>query len=321
MEIEYAFIVKQKTKLEVLLERIGTKSELRLYLEHMGSDFNELQTQHDQFYSTLEQLQNKLSGILAYKILDSNEVGNYFPKNSVVIVFGSDSLVAYTSKYTQRIPIIAVSPTANQNKDILVPFDIDTFSDGLKWVMINNYESKVVNFAEANLDDGQRLLALHDFYIGSRSPRSARYEISFKGQTESQRSSGVVVSTKAGSTEWLHSIFNMAYGITNTFNNKTTFSQPRMNSKHLIFAVREPSNKTGTPIEISAGLILDKEQLIIESQMLMDGVIYSDGIAEDYIDFNMGSKVTIQLSNTYSNLVRNIELPPGFMEERRAFRR
>ena len=40
--------------------------------------------------------------------------------------------------------------------------------------------------AEAKLNDGQRLLAFNDFFIGHQSHKSARYKVNFQNREESQ---------------------------------------------------------------------------------------------------------------------------------------
>jgi hypothetical protein len=57
------------------------------------------------------------------------------------------------------------------------------------------------------LGDGQRLLAFNDLFIGTRTHTSARYRISVGSAAEAQSSSGVLVSTGAGSTGWMSSVF------------------------------------------------------------------------------------------------------------------
>jgi NAD kinase len=52
--------------------------------------------------------------------------------------------------------------------------------------------------AEASLNDGQRLLAFNDLFIGRQDHVSARYQISFGTQTEKHSSSGIIVSTGRG---------------------------------------------------------------------------------------------------------------------------
>ena len=82
--------------------------------------------------------------------------------------------------------------------------------DAVDNVLRNQYDHKLVSMAETKLNDGQRLLAFNDFFIGTSSHVSARYTISFGDISEFHSSSGIVVSTPAGSTGWLSSMINMA---------------------------------------------------------------------------------------------------------------
>jgi len=74
--------------------------------------------------------------------------------------------------------------------------------------------------AKAQLNDGQTLYAFNDFCIGVATHMSSRYTIVFTGQQEKQSSSGIIVSTGAGSTGWLSSIFNMTNNINRIKNKK-----------------------------------------------------------------------------------------------------
>ncbi|MBL4605634.1 MAG: sugar kinase, partial [Flavobacteriaceae bacterium] len=123
-----------------------------------------------------------------------------------------------------------------------------------------------MRFAEAKLNDGQRLLAFNDLFIGASSHVSARYKITFKNKTEQHSSSGIIVSTPAGSSGWLSSIFNMAYGVTNMFEKNLTLKQPKLRRNDLLFAVREPFKSIRTQTEMTAGIIRSNT-LTIESFM------------------------------------------------------
>ena len=96
--------------------------------------------------------------------------------------------------------------------------------------------------AKVQLNDGQTLLAFNDFYIGADSHVSSRYSIEFNGKKEKQSSSGIIISTDAGSTGGLSSIFNMTNNI-NAFQNKDFYTKETMlnwNKDKLVFVVREP---------------------------------------------------------------------------------
>src|SRR5919204_454026 len=56
------------------------------------------------------------------------------------------------------------------------------------------------------LDDGQRLLALNEVFIGHRSHQSARYRLVAGGREERQSSSGIVIASGTGSTGWARAI-------------------------------------------------------------------------------------------------------------------
>ena len=70
-----------------------------------------------------------------------------------------------------------------------------------------------MTMAQAELNDGQRLLAVNDLFIGARTHVSARYRLRYQGREEDQSSSGLIVSTGAGSTGWYRSLLTGAAGI------------------------------------------------------------------------------------------------------------
>ncbi|ULQ58565.1 sugar kinase [Brucepastera parasyntrophica] len=74
-------------------------------------------------------------------------------------------------------------------------------------------------------------------------------------------------------------------------------------SRELVFAVREPfpSKTTGTTLVF--GKISESEPLRIESLMGENGVIFSDGIENDYIAFNSGTEAVISLADKKGCLV------------------
>ena len=178
-----------------------------------------------------------------------------------------------------------------------------TVLSGVENVLNGKAKSKVFRFAEAKLNDGQRLLGFNDLFIGPSSHVSARYKIRFDGREEEHSSSGLIVSTQAGSTGWLSSIFNMAYGITNLFEKNLNLKQPRLRKDELLFTVREPFKSIRTQIGITKGIISEKRKLILESYMPTNGIIFSDGIEKDFLKFNSGAIATIGLSDEKTNLI------------------
>ena len=306
MNIEYAIIVKNKTRLESLIERFNTKAQAKFYIESLGGNFDDYESEHEVFHRSLVSLQTQLSGVVKNKTVERVYLPTFiFSDRNMIVVIGQDGLVANTAKYSKSCPIVAVNPDKERYDGVLLPFDTSDFISGVENVMSNKYHSKIMRFAEARLNDGQRLLAFNDLFIGVSSHTSARYKISFNNKTEEHSSSGLIVSTPAGATGWLSSVFNMAYGVTKLFEKNLKPKMPRLKDNELLFAVREPFQSIKTQTGIVTGVIRNQNYLSIESLMPTNGVIFSDGIETDFLKFNSGSIATIGIAKETATIVTN----------------
>lgn len=304
MNVEYAIIVKNKTRLESLIERFNTKAQAKFYIERLGGNFDDYQIEHDTFLNSLTTLQTQLSKVIKNKTIDRSYLPSYiFSEKNLIVVIGQDGLVANTAKYSKGFPIVAINPDKNRYDGVLLPFDMENFMVGIEAVLSNQFQTKTMSFAEVKLNDGQRLLAFNELFIGASSHISARYKISFNNETEEHSSSGLIVSTLAGSTGWLSSIFNMAYNVAGIFEKNIVQKQPKFKDTDLFFAVREPFQSIRTQTSISVGIIKNEQTLKIESLMPSNGVIFSDGIETDFLNFNSGSIAIIGLAEETANLV------------------
>jgi NAD kinase len=306
MSVEYAIIVKNKTRLESLIERFNTKAQAKFYIERLGGDFKDYEMEHEVFHASLHNLQTGLSRLIKHKLVERYFLPSYiFSEKNLIVIIGQDGLVANTAKYAAGVPMVAVNPDKNRYDGVLLPFDTSNFLVGVEKVLADNYNYRTIRFAEASLNDGQRLLAFNDLFIGAASHVSARYKISFNNKTEEHSSSGLIVSTQAGSTGWLSSVFNMAYGVAAMFEKSIKLKQPKLKENDLLFAVREPFKSLRTQAGITTGIINPQHKLVIESLMPAGGVIFSDGIENDFLGFTSGAVATIGLAKETAKLVLN----------------
>src|SRR5687767_3403035 len=105
MNVEYAIVVKNKTRLEALIERMNTKAQAKFYIEHAGGNFEEYEIEHEQFHQSLSLVQRQLSTIVKNKIVERSFVPSFlFNDKQLVVVVGQDGLVANTAKYVNGIP-------------------------------------------------------------------------------------------------------------------------------------------------------------------------------------------------------------------------
>jgi NAD kinase len=306
MDFDRIILIKSKTRLEQLIEKFNSKAQARFYLEHHGGDFSDYEQEHNTFYDGLLSVQKTLTKTIKTTLIEKSFLPSFlFADTDLVVVVGQDGLVANTAKYVGANPILAINPDPRRYKGVLLPFSATTFKKGLQHALAGERFLKKVTMAEASLNDGQKLLAFNDFYIGKSNHTSARYKISFGEKTENHSSSGLIVSTGAGSTGWLSSVFNELNGLSQLFGlHDTTFTyQMKWEEEKLCFVVREPYKSPYTGTEIVAGMINKSTTMIIESQMPENGVIFSDGVLEDYLEFNSGKTVSIAASEQKANLV------------------
>jgi NAD kinase len=304
MSFEYAIIVKNKTRLESLIDRFNTRAQAKFYIEKQNGNFDDYELEHENFHNSLNSLQTQISKIIKNKIVERIYLPSFiFSEKNLIVVIGQDGLVANTAKYSKGCPIIAVNPDKQRYDGILLPFDTSDFIQGVENLISNTYQYKTMRFAEAKLNDGQRLLAFNDLFIGAASHISARYKISFNHKTEEHSSSGLIVSTPAGSTGWLSSIFNMAYNVASIFEKNLKPKKIKLKDNELFFTVREPFQSLKTQTGITVGVIKNQKPLTIESLMPTGGIIFSDGIESDFLKFNSGSIATVGIASETAKIV------------------
>jgi len=339
LNYENAIIIRKPTRLEQLKSKFNTKEQAKFYIQQNKVSFkakkinsspskmnneqmlieqkaaeNEAETEYlgyenenSNFYSALSIVEKKISSLLKVKILYQDYLPSYiFGPQDVIIVLGQDGLVANTAKYVNGLPIIGINPDPSRYDGVLLRYNTSNFIDAVNDLLNNSYKAKYISMAQANLNDGQSLLAFNDFFVGINSHASAQYSITYKNKTEYQSSSGIVISTGAGSTGWLSSFYNMTKGLINEFVpniielKKFTFPQ---DANYIMFVVREPFISRTSQANIVVGKIEMNEVLKIESNMPQNGVIFSDGIQNDFLEFNVGTIAEISLASQKAVLI------------------
>jgi NAD kinase len=289
---EKLVIVTRRTRLEGLIDRFNTRGQAEFYIKHAGGDFNDYEQEHDTYHRALDRLRRELDFGLPRQIMDRSLVPTYsFGAHDLVIALGQDGLVANVAKYAGEQPIVGVNPDPQRFDGVLLPFLPEDARAATARVLEGKaFASRAVTLAAFRLDDGQQLLAFNDLFIGTRTHTSARYRLAIGGRTESQSSSGILVSTGAGSTGWMSSVFNMASGITAFAGGQGGRSiQFPWEDPRLMFAVREPFVSRHSTASLVAGWVEGDDALVVESLMPSGGVIFSDGIEADYLEFNAGA--------------------------------
>lgn len=301
-------LIKRKTRLEELVARFNTISQAKFYIEHLGADFSDYLIEDENYKRVILKAHNDLENLGRVQIVDRIYVPNFvFGKDDLVVVIGQDGLVANTLKYLNNQLLIGVNPEPKRWEGILTPFQVEDLKLIVQDVFKEKRPVQSIAMAKASLNDGQSIYGVNDLFIGQKTHVSSRYQIQFGNKVEQHSSSGIIVSTGLGETGWLKSVITGANNIVSCLShqNKQMKSQKLMswNSEYLYFFVREPFLSKTSQASLVFGKIDQQKSLTILSKMPENGVIFSDGIESDYLEFNSGLNATITVADKTGYLV------------------
>ncbi|GAA0180842.1 NAD(+)/NADH kinase [Clostridium sediminicola] len=302
-------VIKRSTRLEDLIKRYNTLEQAKFYVETLGGDFSDYLEEEKNYREAIKKLFLMLEPIGNVQLIDRMYVPNFiFGNDDIVIVVGQDGLVANTMKYLNEQPIIAINPDCKRWDGKLLPFQVKDSVAIVKDVIYNRYKINEVTMAKVSLNDGQILYAVNDFYLGQKTHVSSRYKLTHGNITENQSSSGIIISTGLGLTGWMKSVLAGASNVMNslTGGNYDLNQGKRMawNDRSLVYSVREPFPSNNTSTSLGFGIIKEGNLLLVQSMMAENGVIFSDGVEDDFLSFNAGITATFDIGERVGRLVK-----------------
>lgn len=287
-------VVHRRTELDELLARHGTRGQAAFFLASRGRTLDEVDERHHALERALASVTAAVPVDWRRATVERSDLDRFlFAADDVVAVVGQDGLVANVAKYLDGQPVLGVDPEPDRNPGVLVPHAPEAFEELLGAVAAGAARCEERSMVEAELDDGQALLALNEIFVGHPSHQSARYRLCSEDAEERQSSSGVIVSTGTGATGWCRSIWQQA---------RSTLLLPGPTERRLAWFVREawPSPATGTelvegPLEPGAAL-----RVVAETDGL---VAFGDGIESDRLVLGWGQAVEVRLARRSLRLV------------------
>jgi NAD kinase len=322
-------LVTRPTRLAELVIRFNTVSQARLYVEHQGADFSDYLREDETYHRALRGAQAALTEVGRVQVVDRGFLPNFvFSPDDTVVALGQDGLVANTLKYPNGQPVVGVNPDPERWDGRLLPFRVADLPKVMPEVVLRKRPTRLVTMAKATLNNGQTLFGVNDLFIGPKTHSSARYLIRSGEASEVQSSSGVIVSTGIGSTGWLKRLLTGAAAITQSaglvlarqagdipvahsqvegrgarrlrLNVKSEFD---WDANYLFCTVREPFPTKTTDASLVFGRVTPETPLTLESRTAENGVIFSDGIEKDFLEFNSGTQALIGIAERKALLV------------------
>lgn len=303
-------LVTRKTRLEDLIIRFNTISQAKFYVEHLGADFSDYILENDNYKKSVRHTHDQLQRFGRVQVVDRAFLPNFiFGRDDIVIAVGQDGLVANILKYLDQQPLVGINPDPDRWDGVLLPFVSADISLIAPEILGHRRKIKEVTMAKVTLNNGQHLYGVNDIFLGPKSHTSIRYQICHQGKMEFHSSSGIVVSTGLGSTGWLKSLVAGAAAIARGGSSRSKNSHSHQSAGtpwdagHLVFTVREPFPSKTSDATLVFGKINSDAPLRLISNMPENGVIFSDGIEADYLEFNSGIEATVSVADKRGHLV------------------
>lgn len=290
---ERVVILTRLSEKVALERRYGTVAQAAFMMTRAragAADFKRAVKTDDAQSSALDRIRKAMPRDIQVVEIDRNLVAQFvFDPHDLVVALGQDGLVANVGKYLDGQPLAGVNPDPAAFEGALLPFSADDFVRAIPEIIGGRRAVRSVVLAEASTDDGQILRGFNEIFVGAPTHQSARYRLSFNGQSELQSSSGLIAATGSGSSGWLRSIMGA----------DAAFDPA---AERLKFCVREAWPGLGFSASVIAGEATADHPLVIESHMAR-GAVFADGIEEDAIAFDAGMTVRIAPSSRRVNLL------------------
>ena len=294
-------VVTRPSPIEELRARHGTKSQAKFYLSSRKQKIEAFEEQTTRIEAGIAAVLAALPPDRRRARVSRDELDRFvFEPEDIVFAVGQDGLVANVAKYLDAQPIVGINANPAQFDGVLCRLRPEhtaralAHAEGRGGGLCTEFRTLAV----AEREDGQKLRALNEIFIGHRTHQSARYSLTHRGCSARHSSSGVIVTTGTGATGWARSIATQR-GIVE--------SLPSALDKRLLYLVREPFPSVVTVTAMDTGILEPGETLVLTSEMGEGGVIFADGIESDALEFVTGQRVAIRADETQARLVMPVD--------------
>ena len=289
-------VVRRYSPYEELLRTHCTHGQAAFFLKSRDQDIALVVAQHDVLERALAIVQGAIPPSWRRTLLLRQDLDRFlFEPEDIVVAVGQDGLVANVAKYLEGQPVLGVNPDPARYDGVLVPHAPAATRAMLPRIAGGEVELERRTMVEARSDDGQRLLALNEIFVGHRTHQSARYLLRHGDRRERHSSSGLIVSTGTGATGWARSIHRC---------HRSELALPIPTAPQLVFFVREAFPSRATGCSFTEGILGRRGALHVRSEMNEGGVVFGDGIEEERIARGGGGSGVVRRARRTLDLVR-----------------
>lgn len=224
-------------------------------------------TDHKEHLATLNELYEILKELgISFDAQSTRQLQN-IGKVDLVITVGGDGTVLTTSHFIDDQPVLGIKSFGHQSVGYFCAASKATMKRYLQEMIAGEREPIKLHRLQAEIG-GQKVaeLALNDVLFANLNPAStSKYELTIGDRFEEQKSSGIWVSTAAGSTAAMKGAGGKVLKLT---------------SDKIEYAVREPYTHNGG-YRLKKGVLPAKAAIRITS-LIPQGTVFIDGGATQY---------------------------------------
>ena len=277
-------LVHRRTEYDELVARHGSPGQAAFFLSTRGRDIDEVQERHAAQAEAVRLVTAAIPVSWRRGDVEREDLSRFlFSPEDVVVVVGQDGLVANVAKYLDRQPVIGIDPEPGRNPGVLVRHRPEHARALMSGAVAGTAPVDELTMVVAEADDGQRLMALNEIYVGHASHQTARYRVAAPaGVEERQASSGLVIGTGTGATGWCSSIWRERH---------SGLALPGPTEAALVWFTREAWESPVTGASLTEGRLAAEPLVVtVESNRL---VAFGDGIEDDHLTLGWGQQLRI----------------------------
>jgi len=286
-------IVTRPTEYELLIARHATREAVRFQLASRGQTLDAVEARHAAQESAVHTVRAALPHQWRQAAATRAELDRFlFQPGDLVAAVGQDGLIANVAKYLDGQPVVGINPDPATIDGVLARIAPGEAAEALAAVEAGRAIVEHRTMVQAQLDTGETLVALNEIFVGHRSHQSAIYEIALGDRAERQSSSGLIVSSGTGATGWARSIMAATHAPTELDPCEPVAA----------YFVREawPSRTTGTTLVTGR---VDRAHPLAVTSRMEGGVVFADGIEQDFLAFDWGKRLSVGPSDRALSLV------------------
>lgn len=280
MQIKRALILYKKSAYKIyFLEH--RSSILRKKMRLTSSGVAAFRKSHNEHYRTLGELEKTLRALHIKYTKSTRGRKIDYARYDFVIAVGGDGTFLEAARGVKKQLILGINSNPARSVGKFCIANGKTFKNVLKNILAGKLKLKKLQRLRLKLEEGTSPFdVLNDLLICNENPAAmSRYQLSINGKSEEQRSSGVWISTAAGSTGAIKSAGGKVLPI---------------ESKAVQYMPRELQNYPKPKYKLRGGVVVLRQSIKVRS-LIRGGMIYVDG-AHIKFPFGFGGVARISIS-------------------------